>query len=314
MKGKMNRSMKVILPFLLILLFSCAAAPTIPSPSPVEQLRANLGTIGVVSGRFQPDVGFHKPMGKGAAALHGAGAGAGFVAQAGAGCSGIGCAGVLALIPVGAAVGGIIGAVKGIPSSKIKESQDGLNSYLSTVDFQETMRERFLSVVKGQTQNAFVLIEGEGPNALDEEVTYGSLSDKGIDTVLEISVRKCDLRAAKYLPEGGTDKRINPHLRLLMAVGTRLIRIEDGKVLWCHIFISEYESNLLKFSEWSVNNAQPFREELDRAFQYLATEIVKALSMIQTPPDPEPLPPTPPPSEGEGKDEGGVRSQHQEQK
>ena len=277
-----------MLPIILILLLSCAAAPKIQSPPPTEEFRANLGTIGVVSGRFQPDVGFQKPMGKGAATLHGAGIGAASVLQAGAGCNGLGCAGIIALLPVGAAVGGIVGAVKGIPSSKIKESQDGLNGYLATVNFQETMRDRFLSVAREQTQNAFVLIEGEGPNALDEEVTYGSLSDKGIDTVLEISVRKCSLGSAKYLPEGGTDKRIDPDLRLLMAVGTRLIRIKDGKVLWDHIFISEYESNLFRFSEWGANSAQPFKEELDRAFSYLATEIVKVLSMIQIPLDPQP--------------------------
>ena len=51
---------------------------------------------------------------------------------------------------------------------------------------------------------------------------------------------------------------------------------------WCHIFISEYESNLFRFSEWDANSAQPFKEELDRVLSYLATEIVKALSMIQT--------------------------------
>jgi hypothetical protein len=35
-----------------------------------------------------------------------------------------------------------------------------------------------------------------------------------------------------------------------------------------------------------VSNAQPFREELDRAFEYLAMEIVRVLSNIQTPLDP----------------------------
>ena len=215
--------------------------------------------------------------------MHGAGVGATFVAQAGSGCYGIGCLGVLALIPVGSAVGGIVGTLKGIPSSEIRESQDALNSYLAGVDFQEAMRERFLSAAGEQTQNTFVLFAGEGPKALDEEATYGSLSDKDIDTVLEISVRKCDLRGAKYMQEGGTDKRINPDLRLLMAVGTRLIRIDDGEVLWSHVFLYEYESNLLKFSEWGANSAQPFREELDRAFEHLSLEIVNALSVIQTP-------------------------------
>ncbi len=284
MKNKLNRSIKIVLPIALLFLFSCAAVPKMQSLPPAEEFRANLGTIGVVSGRFQPEVAFQKPMTKGAAAGYGAGVGSLVVLQgignANYGNTAPGAALVaLGLIPVGAAIGSIVGAIQGIPSSKIKASEDALNDYLATVDFQETMRERFLSVAREQTQNVLVLIEEEGPNALDEEVTYGSLSDKGIDTVFEISVRKCDLRRIA--------KGINPSLRLLMAVGIRLIRPADGTVLYSRNFVHDW-GDLRKFSDWAVNDAQPFREALDHAFQYLATEIVNTLSTIQTPLDPQP--------------------------
>ncbi len=59
--------------------------------------------------------------------------------------------------------------------------------------------------------------------------------------------------------------------------------VKDGKVLHGRNFIYEYESDLLKFSEWAVNNAQPFKEELDRAFSYLAMQIVRELINIQAP-------------------------------
>jgi hypothetical protein len=279
MKNKLNKLIKVMLPILLLLLLSCATTPKILPPSPSKEFRANLGTIGVVSGHFQPEVRFWKPMTRGTGALHAAGQGALVAADmVGRGCSGMGCAGIIAAIPVGAIVGSIVGAVKGVPSQKMKETEDALNHYLLTINFQETMLERFLSVAREETRFPFVLFEVQGPNELDEEVTYSSLSARDIDTVLEISVRKCGLLR--------TEKSINPSLRLVMAVGIRLIRLTDGTVLHSRIFVDEW-GDLLKFSDWAVNDAQPFREALDHAFQNLATEIMNAVSMIQTPPDPQ---------------------------
>ena len=280
MKNKMKTSIWVMLPIVLSLLVSCVTIPR-PQPPPTEELRADLGRIGIVSASFQPEVKFQKPLTKGKAAAVGAAMGAGTVLLAGQGCYGAGCAGVLVLVPVGAAVGSIVGAVKGVPSTKIKETEDILNGYLATVNFQETMRERFLmTVTKEQTQSPFLLLEVQGPNTLDEEVTYGPLSDKGIDTILEIGLRKCQL--------WGEKGSINPPLHFLMAVGIRLIRTTDGSVLLSRNFVYDYQNIPLKFCEWGVNNAEPFRQELDRAFEYLAMEIVKVLSNIQTPLNPSP--------------------------
>jgi len=277
MKNKTNKSIRVMLPVVLLLLLSCATIPKQPPPPP-QELRADLGRIGIVSASFQPEVRFQKPMTKGAAALHGAGEGAIGVLRTP--CSGYGCAGVLALVPVGAAIGSIVGAVMGVSSGKTEETEDILNGCLATVNFQETMREHFLSAAKEKTNYPFVLLDLQGPQAMDEEVTYGSLSDKGIDTVLEIGLRKCQL--------WGKEGSINPHLHFLTAVGIRLIRTTDGHVLFSRSFVYDNGKARLKFSEWGVNNAQPFREELDRAFQFLALEIVGAVYMIQTPPDLQP--------------------------
>ncbi len=272
MKNKISKSIWGILPFVLLFLISCATPPK-QLPYTSEGIRANLGTIGIISASFQPEVRFQKPLSKGAATLHGAKEGALIVIGTGAQPNSPGVltpegAVVMASAPVvGAVVGAIVGAVKGISPKKTKESEDALKDYLATLNFQETMRERFLLVTREQTQYPLVPIEGQGPKALDEKATYDSLSDKNIDTVLEMSVRKCDLQGIK----GG----INPPLRLVMAVGIRLIQIKDGYVL-CNL-IYEYESNPRKFLEWGANNAQPFREELDRAFQYFAMEIMRAL-------------------------------------
>jgi hypothetical protein len=273
MKDKTNKLTRVMVPVVFLLLISCVSIPKKQPPSLPVELRADLGRIGIVSASFQPEVRLRKPMTKGAAAWHGAVEGA--EAALRFPCNNIGCAGFLALVPVFAAVGSVAGAIMGVPPQKIKETEDALSDCLATLNFQETMRERFFREAREQTQYPFLLLEVQGPTVLDEEVTYGSLSDKGIDTILEIGLRKFEL--------WGEKDSINLPLDLLMAAGIRLIRVADGLVLFSRNFVYDYVSVPLKFSEWGANNAQPFREELDRAFQYLATEIVKTLSMIQTP-------------------------------
>jgi len=248
---------------------------------PPEELRADLGRIGIVSVSFQPEVRFQKPMTKEAAAGHMAGEAALGLLKGAGGIGGYGGLVILALVPVGAVVGSIVGAVMGVSPEKIKETEDTLNGCLATVNFQETMLERFLkTVAREQIQYPFILLEVRGPNGLDEEVTYGSLSDKGIDTILEIGLPKCQL--------WGGRRGVNPPLDFLMAVRIRLIRTTDGHVLFSRNFVYDNDKAPLKLSKWAVNNARRFREELDRAFQYLALEMVGAVYMIQTPPpDPQ---------------------------
>jgi hypothetical protein len=224
MKYKMKKSIWVLLPAVLSLLTSCATTPKIKSPP--EEFKANLGTIGVVSASFQPEVQLNKPMGKGDAAWHYAGKGALFAAEAaGRGCYGVGCAGFIVAMPLGALVGSIVGLAKGLPSNEIKQSEKTLKSHLDTVNFQETMRERFLTVARKETQSRLVPLEVEGPKTPNEELTYVSLSESGIDTVLEISVRKYEFSTVSQ------HRGINPYLYLSLVAGIKFIRVADGKVL-----------------------------------------------------------------------------------
>ena len=144
------------------------------------------------------------------------------------------------------------------------------------------MRERFLSVAREQTQHPFVPLEVQGPGTLDEEVTYAFLSESSIDTVLEISVHKCELF------NRDKNRGVNPHLYLGLVAGIKLIRVADGKVLYSEKFVDQW-SNSLKFSDWGANDAEPFREGLDHAFQYLAGRMVDRISRIQAPLEPPPM-------------------------
>ena len=108
----------VMLPVVLSLLVSCAAVPKIKTPP--EEFKASLGRIGIVSVSFQPEVRLGKPMGKGTAVLHFAGKGAGvglWVAGQGSGSAGPAPFLVaLGFVPLGAAIGSIVGLAKGVPS------------------------------------------------------------------------------------------------------------------------------------------------------------------------------------------------------
>jgi hypothetical protein len=281
MKNKTIKLIRVALPVILSLLVSCATVPKIKTPP--EEFKANLGTIGVVSANFQPEVHLGKPMGKGTAALHFAGKGAGvglWVAAQGAN-AGPAAFVLLGFVPIGAAIGSVVGLAKGMPYTEIKEPEKAIRSYLATVNFQETMRERFLSVAREQARYPFVPIEVQGPKTPDEEVTYASLSESGIDTVLEISVHKCELF------NRDKNRGVNPHFYLGLVAGIKLIRVTDGKVIYSEKFVDQW-SNSLKFSEWGANDAEPFREGLDHAFQYLAGLMVDRISRIQAPSDPPP--------------------------
>jgi hypothetical protein len=130
----------VLLSFaLLVIPFGCGHIPKTATPSS-EQKELDLGTIGIVTASFPPEVKLQKPMGKaggtGAGALLGAAAVGGTILYVAAYTGG----GILLLAypPVtavaagltgaGALIGGVVGAVKGESSRKIKETKNTLNS------------------------------------------------------------------------------------------------------------------------------------------------------------------------------------------
>jgi len=278
MNNRLRRSSKIALPIISFLLFSCVVHQ--PQPPPPEQL--DLGRVGIVSACFRPEVTFQKPLSKGDAALKGAGEWfAGSIEGVSSPTSGYDAFVGIIMAPVAAIVGSIVGAAKGATSEEmeeIKELEGVLNGYVATLDFQQAMRDRFFSVAREQTQYPFVPLEVQGPGVLDEELTYDSLSSEDIDTVLEIGVRYCELSG---------DEGAHAPLHLAMAVRERVIRLRDGKVLYS--LNSIYEGvDFRQFSDWAANNAQLFREEVDRGFQYLAEGIVKTVSALQEPLNSEP--------------------------
>jgi hypothetical protein len=276
---------------LLIVPFGCAHRPEVKAPPLPKFTEAELGTVAVVSACFEPEfIRPYKPLTKGNAVGVGAVGSLkglwGFILPASQGPYGAG--GVLwgiALSPVFAAGGAIYGAAEGKTKETTREAEEALNHSLTTFRPQELMQERVLSLAQKNTRCTFVKPEQCGPNFLDEETTYDSLNGEGIDTVLEISVWRFGLWKEKGA--------INPPLSLCATVKTRLIRVKDGAVLstrrfgydsseqqsveWLSTHNFRYDTGKRKFTEWAKNNAQPFREELDRCFGGLAERILAEL-------------------------------------
>jgi hypothetical protein len=255
---------------LLIVPFGCAHRPQVKTPPLPKFTEAELGRITVVSACFEPEFECpHRPMTKGKAA--GVGALGGFLGSIlGGGMSGnpLGIALGIAISPVVAAGGAIYGAIEGETEKAVKETEEIFNHCLNGLRAQEAMQEKVLSLAREMARCTFVEPERCGPNILDEEIGYGSLKEKGIDTVFEISVLKFGL--------WGEKSAIDPPLSLVMTVRTRLIRVNEDTVLSNHTF--RYKSTeKRKFTEWAKNGAQPLREELDRCFGSLAEGIIADL-------------------------------------
>ena len=174
----------------------------------------------------------------------------------------------IVISPAVAAGGAIYGAIEGETTKTIRKTEETLNHCLVDLGTQGVIQEQVLSLARERSRCIFVVSEQSGPNVLDEETIYDSLNGKGVDTVLEISVRKFGLWREK--------DAIDPPLSLFMTVSTRLIRIKDNTVLSNRTF--RYESlEKRKFTKWAKNDAQPFREELDCCLGSLAERIVAEL-------------------------------------
>jgi hypothetical protein len=270
--SSLRHNLTIVLLFvaLLIVPFGCAHRPQVKAPPLPKFTEAELGTVAVVPASFEPEFKCpHKPMTKGKAA--GVGALAGFLGSIQGGASSgnaVGFALGIALSPVFAAGGAIYGAIEGETAEAIRKTEETLDHSLTTLRGQEVVQKQVLSLARERTRCTFVVPAQSGPNALDEETKYDSLKGKDIDTVLEISVRKFGL--------WGEKRAMNPPLSLFMTVSIRLIRVEDDTVLSSRTFRYESEEKQ-KFTKWIKNNAQPFREELDRCFKSLAERIVTEL-------------------------------------
>ncbi|MBE7414132.1 MAG: hypothetical protein HS130_02405 [Deltaproteobacteria bacterium] len=252
---------------------------------PTEAVRASLGSIAVVPASYAPETDFRTfakgtAEGTGKGALIGAGGGA-FTGATLAFILAAGGAGALVFPPawlllpaagIGAAVGVVAGSVGGAvysadetASAEIERAAEDAFSSKS----QMMVAEAFIKHAREFAGRELELIEGAGPGASGERPDYRPLKEKGVDTVVEISVMRAGFEDGK-----GKD----PATAVFMTLKTRVVGTGDNKEL--HLREYAYKSDRLKFNEWTADGSGRFVKESARAYETLAERALEEVFLI----------------------------------
>jgi len=268
---------------------------------PSEEIRAKLGTIGVASAQFTPQVNQDTPP-------RGSAAGAARGALGGLEVGGGGWPGVLAL-PVLVPLFAILGAATAPSAEEVEKAEVALKSAFADLKIQDALRDRVFDLARTGTDAPVVLLRGRGPTTLDDKPEYRSEASEGINTVLEVRVLTivlCGRPCGPILNFG------NPTLQLQVTAGARLVRTLDGAELFSRPFFQRGRTNKLtgwlvrtldgpaelfsrpffhhggtdKLAGWAEKDAERLREALTLAAAELAKEIVETL--LRAPSEPAP--------------------------
>lgn len=275
--------MRVLIRYPTLMLLSVAlllgqlGCPHMPKP-PSEEMRAQFGTIGIVSGRSNPKIQFHPEFAKGrlSGACIGAGMGTGVGALYGLSliasdgcCIGEGCA-VVAIVAaaIGGVIGGVTGSIKGavdaVPKKEAQKIEVAAKKAFDGISIQKTLAASVLKDSLELPHYVFVLLE-EDPT-ISTIFNFSPLKEKGIDTVLELNVKTGGFKEGKGK---------NPVIAFFTKVHTRLIRTMDGKQIYSREF--EYESSKHNSADWLDSEGRLLREEIDNCFRELPRQIVEEI-------------------------------------
>ena len=151
-------------------------------PPPSEEVRRNLGTVGIASGGMLTNVILQKPMTRGASAGSGAAAGAmwglGAGLEAGQGGGDFGAAAALLVwaftIPLGAAFGAAVGDSQGLPARQLKEADQQLRTAILEMHLEDMVREQLLQAIQAKTRHPVVAIGPPSASVAAGQPVYGS--------------------------------------------------------------------------------------------------------------------------------------------
>jgi len=242
-------------------------APRLLPPPPGEIVRSSLTSVALAPAQFSPkfDVVDGPAKGAGQGAARGALLGAVYTLGGGAFGGPIGLVASVFLAPVGAVGGGIVGGMTAEPAAKVEERVAAVARSLSARQIQADLVNRVAAIGREETSSTFTLLAAAG-----ERTDYRALVVDGVQAVLEISVVELSLR--------GRTGEIDPSLSLAMAVKTRLMRTDDGAVIYTNsLTYSGGKGRTL--AEW-LEGAELLQDELDRACTIVAEKIVDEVFLL----------------------------------
>jgi len=265
----------------LILLLAQGCATT-SSPAPLGQdVRASLGTLGVISVGPELMADISGPIGTGREAGRGAvkggaigglsGAGVGALAGLATGpCApvlvpvfaGIGAAGGLV---IGAGTGAIVRGVRAVPTETAESLEAVLHDGLASRDPSADLRQRVLNRASMTPRQAVDL------GALNRDPStphdYRAFAQNGVQSVLEITVTEI-----VFDGEGGRD----PTFALQMKVQVRLIRVVDNELLWARDDLV-YRGAEVSVSSWTAPELGYLATQIDEVLESLSGQIADAV-------------------------------------
>jgi predicted Fe-Mo cluster-binding NifX family protein len=237
---------------------------------PEERERAK--KIAILPARFLPEtdaINFAKMSGIARGALGGAAIGAqiGMTGFAGGGLFG------LLLFPItttgGLVVGTVVGVVSGdskeeaLEKKKALEMENETKKVLLELKIQETMARYIQAAGKRETDRDFIVDKDAGPSSPGDKPDYTALVKQGIDTVLEIAVKK--IGSARF----GEEKADVYYF--YMIVQARLVRGTE-------LFNQEFKYIIgppRHYSQWVKAGADALQKEVEKAYEALAEDIVE---------------------------------------
>lgn len=155
-------------------------------------------------------------------------------------------------------------AVK-VEERKVREAT--IREMVTSQRIQDDLRDRVVGIGASMTPHIFEGMTDRGPSTRGEQPDYLSLSQEGIQAVLEVVIERVTLDAIEEIPD--------PKFRLVMTVNTRLIRVVDNVEFYLYANKRTYYSKSLRtLAEW-VSDPEGFRNELNQAYTDIAERIVK---------------------------------------
>jgi len=245
----------------LLLVAGCAIKPL-----PREE-RAKLGRLGVATVHYAPEINI-SIVGRGQSTAAGATTGAiGMTLAPAAAAPPYGAAITIFFWPILAAVGATVGAAGGYVGSysakEIKENVPLLEAYVYATEFQRLLSQKVVLFTNQRTSQAFVQTDLKGSESPDHFKDFRN--ETQLDTILEIGINHIKLSGPRFF--GGP-------LTLHVKSFSRLVRVVDGVQILENDYT--YDSIARELTVWSAEGGKVLQEELENAFDVVASEIVDA--------------------------------------
>ncbi|UCG12538.1 MAG: hypothetical protein JSU72_18945 [Deltaproteobacteria bacterium] len=257
-------------------LTSCSHTPAIYTKpaNEVDQIRSDIGTVGVVISSYRSQIEVVRPArGWWGGVKRGFVVGAaapivvGFVSPVPGGT----LIGVL-FAPFTAVAGSVYGAFKALPPEEIDKTEAALNeatARIRSMNLKESFVETVARLGNERTGWKFVHLRGKGPKTRAEVVSYDRLEIPGIDAVLEIRIERSGLRGLLT---------IDPPSSAFLELRSRLIRPTNNEVLYEQTLFCMSEKRT--FAEWDDNEGELFIDAFVSCVPRLAEKVVDDFFLV----------------------------------